>query len=294
MNRPGMPPTRVRQGIEAVRIALRLMRVEKPLCATSFAFLGAWLVAPLHILWSARVLTAAASVGCITAFGFVINDCRDLAVDRIGRAERPLPAGRVTLPAAQALAYGLAAAGLLLGLALGGIPALIAAGAVALSAGYSYRLKGTVVLGNLCVALLVSGVLVFGAVVAAGTTTAVWIAAAITFAFIAAQEVLFTLEDEDVDRAAGLTTTATWLGTARTALLVRALLAVFAVAGLVPWLAGIASNTYAAAFAALSLGPAALLYAWLRVPPSPEHIARAARWSRLLWVTGFIPLSLLK
>jgi geranylgeranylglycerol-phosphate geranylgeranyltransferase len=289
MNRPGMPPTRARQGIEAVRIALRLMRIEKPLCSTSFAFLGAWLVAPLYMLWSARVFTAAACVGCITAFGFVINDCRDLAVDRIGRAERPLPAGRVTLPAAQSLAYGLAAAGLLLGLALGGVPALIAAGAVALSAGYSYRLKGTVVLGNLCVALLVSGVLVFGAVVAAGTTPAVWIAAAITFTFIAAQEILFTLEDEDVDRAAGLTTTATWLGTTRTALL-----AVFAVAGLVPWLAGIASNTYAAAFAGLSLGPAALLYAWLRVPPSPEHIARAARWSRLLWVTGFIPLSLLK
>lgn len=294
MNRPTVPPIRAQKGVEAVRIALRLMRVEKPLCATSYAFLGAWLVAPLHVLWSARVLTAAACVGCITAFGFVINDCRDVAVDTIGRPERPLPAGRVTLSAAQALAYGLAAAGLLLGLALGGIPALIAAGAVALSAWYSYQLKSTVVLGNLCVALLVAGVLVFGAVVAGKTTPAVWIAAAITFSFIAAQEILFTLEDEDIDRAAGLTTTATLLGTTRTARLVRALLAVFAVVGLVPWLVGITSSTYAAAFAALSLGPAALLFWWLRIPPSPVRIARAARWSRLLWVTGFVPLSLLK
>ena len=294
MNNQSVPPIRAQQGIEAMRIALRLMRVEKPLCATSFAFLGAWLVAPLHMLWSARMLTAAACVGCITAFGFVINDCRDVAVDAIGRPERPLPAGRVKLSAAQALAYGLAAAGLLLGLALGSIPAMIAAGAVALSGWYSYQLKGTVLLGNLCVALLVAGVLVFGAVVAGGTTPSVWIAAAITFNFIAAQEVLFTLEDEDVDRAAGLTTTATLLGTTRTAWLVRALLAVFAVVGLVPWLTGIASRTYAAAFAALSIGPAALLYWWLRNPLSPARIARAVRWSRLLWVTGFVPLSLLK
>ena len=85
MNNQSVPPIRAQQGIEAMRIALRLMRVEKPLCATSFAFLGAWLVAPLHMLWSARVFTAAACVGCITAFGFVINDCRDVAVNAIGR-----------------------------------------------------------------------------------------------------------------------------------------------------------------------------------------------------------------
>ena len=294
MKNPTVQPTRARQGIDAVRIALRLMRVEKPLCATLFAFLGAWLVGPLQILWSARMITAAACVGCITAFGFVINDCRDIAVDRIGRPERPLPAGRMTLPAARALAYGLAAAGLLLGLALGGIPTLIAAGAVVFSAWYSYQLKSTMVLGNLCVALLVAGVLVFGAVVAGGTTPTVWIAAAITFSFITAQEILFTLEDEDDDRAAGLTTTATLLGTTRTARLVRALLAVFAVIGLVPWLAGIASAIYAAAFSVLSLGPAALLYWLLRTPLSAARISRAVRWSRLLWITGFVPLSLLK
>jgi len=284
----------MRQSAEAVRVALRLMRIEKPLCATSYTFLGAWLVAPLQMLYSVRVLTAAACVGCITAFGFVINDCRDIAVDRIGRPERPLPAGHIKLSAAYVLAYGLAAAGLMLGLALGGMSAVIAVGALAFSAWYSYQLKGTVVFGNLCVALLVSSVLVFGAVVAGKTTPAVWIAAVITFTYITTQELLFTLEDEAVDRAGGLTTTATRLGTNGTARLVRALLVVFAVFGLLPWLAGIASNTYAAAFVALSLGPAIFLHRWLRIPLSPARIARAVRWSRLIWITGFVPLSLLK
>lgn len=289
-----VPYTIAQRGIEAVRIALRLMRVEKPLCATSFAFLGAWLVAPVQVLWSARVLTAAACVGCITAFGFVINDCRDVAVDAIGRPGRPLPAGQVTLLAAQALAFALAVIGLLLGLTLGGIPALIAAGAVAFSAWYSYQLKGTLVLGNLCVALLVAGVLVFGAVVAGGTTPEVWIAAAITFSFIAAQEIMFTLEDEGMDRAAGLTTTATVLGPTRTARLARALLAVFAAIGIAPWVGGMTSGAYAIAFALASFAPAAVLWWWLRAPVQAVRVARAVQWSRLLWVTGFIPLSLLK
>jgi len=292
----GAPAQRggLRRGLEAVGVALRLMRVTRPLCAALFVFLGAWLVAPAQTLWSARVLVAAACVGCITAFGFVINDCRDVTADALRRPERPLPARQVTLLQAQALAFALAAVGLVLGVALGGLPAAIAAGAVVFSAWYSYQLKDTVVLGNLCVALLVAGVVVFGAVVAGGTTPAVWAAAAITFSYIAAQEIVFTLDDEGTDRAAGLTTTATVLGPARTARLARALLVTFAAIGITPWLSGMTSGTYAIAFGTASLAPAAVLWWWLRAPVDPARVARAVQWSRLIWVTGFVPLSLLK
>lgn len=277
-----------------LRSALRLMRAEKSLFAALFTFLGAWLVAPLPVLWSAPVLAAAACVACITAFGFVVNDCCDLAVDRIGKPGRPLPAGALSLRAATTLAGSLAVAGLAVGATLGPVPALWAAGAVALSAAYSMRLKSTLLLGNATVALLVAGVLVFGALVAGRVMPAVLVAAAIAFSYIVAQEVLFNLEDLDEDGAAGLRTTATRLGRARTAHLVRVLLLVFVAVALAPWLAGTAPASYAAALMVLSLSPAALLWCWLRPPADSGAVARAARWSRLLWLTSFLPLGLLK
>ena len=275
-------------------VLLRLMRVEKPLCATFFAFLGAWLAAPLPVLWSLPMLTAAASVFCITAFGFVINDCCDLKVDSIGRVRRPLPAGQVSPRAAIRWAWGLAATGLILGLLLGAVAGAIAASAVALSGLYSYRLKSTLLVGNATVALLVAAVLVFGAEVAGGPTPAVWIAAVMTASYIVAQEALFTLEDEAVDRAAGLTTTATLLGTARAARLVRALLLLFVAVALAPWLAGAAGADYAVALAAVTLAPTACLWWWLRAPVQMSRISHAVRLSRLVWLTSFLPLALLK
>lgn len=274
--------------------AARLMRVEKPLCATAFVFLGAWLAGPLQGLWAGPVLLGAVCVFFVTAFGFVINDCCDLTVDSIGKPGRPLPAQQASLRVAQAYAWMLAAAGLACGLLLGGTPALFAIGAVALGAAYSYRLKSTLLLGNASVALLVSAVPVFGAVVAGGTTPAVWRAAGITFCYIVAQEALFTLDDEEEDRAAGLRTTATILGTERAGRLVRTLLALFMLVGPLPWVLGDAGAAYLVTLTAVSLVPAAVLWWWARAPIDRARVSRAVRLSRLVWVSSFLPLALLK
>jgi geranylgeranylglycerol-phosphate geranylgeranyltransferase len=279
---------------EVLRVVTRLMRIERPLCATAFTFLGAWLVAPLAALWSLPVLNAAACVFCTTAFGFVINDCCDVEVDTIARPARPLPAGQLPMRTALSCAWGLAAAGAVLALPLGAVPALIVLGALVLSGAYSYRLKRTLLLGNASVALLVAGVLVFGAVVAGELTPSVWTAAAITFCYVIAQEVVFTLEDEAEDRAAGLSTTATILGPARTARLARALLVLFAAIALAPALLGRASAAYVLVLAAVSLVPGALLWWWLRAPLQWPRVARAVRLSRVVWLTSFLPLALLK
>jgi geranylgeranylglycerol-phosphate geranylgeranyltransferase len=284
------PPPRL-----SLRSALRLMRVEKPLCATLFCFLGAWLAAPAAVMTTAPVLVGAASVFCICAFGFIINDWCDLRVDSLGKAHRPLPAGEVSAAAAWRLAWLMAAAGLALGFALGPGPGAIAAGALTLSFLYSWRLKSTLLVGNLSVAIVVAMVLIFGAVVASGGTPAtVWTAAAVTSSYILAQEVLFTLEDETEDRAAGLTTTATILGPARTGWLVRALLLLFGAVALAPWFAGPAGIGYLTTLAALVLLPIAVVWVRLRAPLQARHVAQSVVLSRAVWVTSFVPLALLK
>ena len=66
--------------------------------------------------WGPAALSAGA-LALLIAFGHVMNDLRDVAVDRINHPRRPLAAGRVTRPVAMALCAGLliAAGGLAAG-----------------------------------------------------------------------------------------------------------------------------------------------------------------------------------
>jgi 4-hydroxybenzoate polyprenyltransferase len=170
----------------------------------------------------------------------------------------------------------------------------IASLAIVASALYSLRWKNTLLLGNASVAVVVAAVLPYGALAAGAITPAVWIAALLTGLYVLAQEALFTLEDEATDRAAGLATTATRLGAPRAVRWVRALFAAFAVAALLPWWLGVASDRYALAVAALTVAPTLALIWQLRGPLRPLAVAGAARTSRYVWLTSFVPLVLLR
>jgi len=273
---------------------VELVRPSKPIAASLFTLLGAYLAAPPAQVLSTPALLAASVVLLVTAFGFVVNDCYDLAVDRAGKPCRPIPSGRVSSRWAAGFAGLLALAALALSAGLGWGFAMIALGAVALSWGYSYRLKNTLLLGNAAVAVLVVASLVYGAMAAGAPGAAVWTAAAISFPYIVAQEALFNLEDEDQDRAAGLRTTATRLGADGTARLVRAVLALFIVAALAPVALRLASAAYVMAALVLLVLPAAFFLHTLRAPLSRMAVARAAKLSRLVWAASFVPLGLLK
>jgi geranylgeranylglycerol-phosphate geranylgeranyltransferase len=273
---------------------LELTRPSKPIAAAMYALLGAYLAAPPQEVWVAHAFAAAAVVALITAFGLVINDCCDVAVDSIGKPRRPIPSGRVSLRSARIFAWTLVAIALAISTLLGAGLALFAVAAVGLSAAYSYWLKNTLILGNATVALLVAAVLVYGALTVGNVTGGVWMAAIITFPYMLAQEALFNLEDEEEDRVAGLRTTATQLGTDATATFVRAaLLGVMAIA-LTPWLLGSASAAYLGTLAVCVFAPIAGMIYLLRRPLSRRAVAQAVKLSRLAWVTNFLPLGLLK
>lgn len=276
------------------RALLELTRFERPLAAAMYTLLGAFLGAPENGIPVARVSVAAVVVGMVTAFGFVINDYCDVPVDTIGRPHRPIPSGRVSLRAAAAFAWMLVVLALAISAFLGLRLAIVAAAAVALSAAYSYRLKSTLLLGNAAVALLVAAVLVYGASAAGEITSAVGVAAAITFPYILGQEALFNVEDEEQDREAGLRTTATKLGMERGTRLVRMILWSFVAIALGPWALGQASLSYLLTLTILVLVPTAVMMRFIRPPVSREGIVQAAKWSRLVWLTSFIPLAMLR
>jgi len=274
--------------------AVELVRPCKPVAAALFTLLGAYLAAPPAQVLSAPALIAASVVLLVTAFGFVVNDCHDLAVDRVGKPYRPIPSGRVSSRLAAAFAGLLALAAVALSASLGWRFAVVALGAVALSWGYSSHLKNTLLLGNVAVAVLVVASLVYGAFAAGAPSAAVWMAAAISFPYIVAQEALFNLEDEDQDRVAGLRTTATRLGCNATARLVRAFFGLFILTTMAPVPLGPASAPYVVAALVMLVIPAAFFLYVLREPYSGAAVARVAKLSRLVWAASFLPLGLLK
>lgn len=192
----------------------RLVRLSNSLPASVLVLVGGYLVAGWPL--SLRIWIAALAMWCITAFGYASNDYFDQAEDAINKPDRPLPAGRLSARFAATLSGFLALAALGLSALLGWRELVVALAVLILLTLYNLRLKATAGGGNLLVATLAGGTLVTGAVAGCGFTwgdiTPVLLPAALLTLFIAAREVLKTLEDVAGDRAAGKTTLAVRLG----------------------------------------------------------------------------------
>jgi geranylgeranylglycerol-phosphate geranylgeranyltransferase len=215
---------------------VRLLRLSNSLPASGLVLIGAWLVQGWPL--DPRAWLAAAAMWCITAFGYASNDRFDALEDSIN-PDRPLPAGLVTPAQSIMLAMLLALGGVSFSLPLGNVPTVVALLVLALLTFYNVRLKGTPWVGNLLIALLAGCTLLTGGVAVAGlhvgiirmlTTPAVLLAA-----FVAARELLKTLEDVVGDQAAGKLTIATRLGTRPTLRVIAVLGCVVAGLGAAAW-----------------------------------------------------------
>ena len=197
------------------------LRPQIALQATVYVLLSVYLSGAQVPLLRAETLIAGLVVALTVAFGFVINDCVDCALDRATKPTRPLPSGAVTLGAARGL--GLLTATLVLVSAnfVSEPLRLIAWLNLGLTAAYSLWLKRTVLWGNLAIALLNSSLILFGALAGAGLSPLIWSIASSTFSFSLAQKLLYTVDDLVGDQQAGLVTTAVYCGAARTLWLFR-------------------------------------------------------------------------
>ncbi len=280
--------------MERVVTLLELVRIEKPVATAMYTLVGAYLGSSVPALWAAEVMAAALIVGLITAFAFAINDYCDSALDAISRPNRPIPSGRISRAGARSLAWTLAAAAFLMSLVLSFDLTLFVLGMVVLSAAYSYCLKGTMLLGNSAIALLVAMVLIFGALVAGEITLAVQIGATLTFLYVLGQEILFNIEDDVDDLQAGLRTTANRLGRTRAVRLVQAILIVFIATTVLPWYLALTSIEYLIAVLVLTGLPTTALIILLSRSIAQPVITLTVRLSRVVWISSLVPMVLLK
>jgi 4-hydroxybenzoate polyprenyltransferase len=194
---------------------------------------------------------------------------------------------------ATTLSIALGCMGLGLALTLGPLIALFAAVLIGLSLVYSFLLKGTPLLGNALIGLMVGSIPFFGAISIGHVTIAVVVAGGLAFLLAMALEVLFTLLDERGDRQAELRTTAVRLGHWRTLAVFRGLATAVAVLAAGPWLLGMASSAYILAALACSMLPIAAVVTVLTVRSNEKTIRYCAKAMRVVSYASFLPLVLL-
>ena len=147
---------------------------------------------------AAAMAIAALAAGFIGSGGMVVNDLFDVEIDRINKPQRPLASGAVS-PASASLFYALlTSAGLVLNLFLHPIDQWIAAAAAVLIFLYSYKLKGTPLLGNLVVGGLTGLAFLYGGA-AVGNAGRALVPALFAFLINVGREVIKDMEDVEGD-----------------------------------------------------------------------------------------------
>ena len=294
VTRATTPVTAAANVAERLRCLAQITRLDSCVVAMLYTLLGAHLAAGASQILAPRALHASAVVFLVVAFGFVVNDYRDVVADRHGKPERPIPAGRVTPAAARHLSLVLAGSALLLASWLGPLMLAIALGTVLLSGIYSYYLKGTMLLGNAAMAVLNGSIVLYGALAVGTVPPTVWAAGVLILLYTFSQEILYDVEDEEGDARAGLRTTATGLGRDTALALYRGCALGFVLAALVPWYLGIASERYLYAVAICSVLPTLAVVLMLSIRVDARTIRYAVYLTWYVWFTSVIPIVLLR
>lgn len=222
-----------------------------------------------------------------------VNDVLDAGADAIGKPGRPLPAGRLSAQAAMTAAGVAVMASVGLAAALGGIEALWTAALLAIAFFYSYCAKKIALAGNAAVALCASSPILFGALIAGGSSGPAWAGAGLSFVFMFTYETLKTIADRDADAACGVHTFAVKAGLFPAVFLLRALVALLTLLTVAASAVSSRPAAYLAAVLITFVIPAWSAIAVLGRAESRKNINASIVLMRSAWLLGIIALWLL-
>lgn len=188
-----------------------LYRVSRPLTTLSGALsvvLGGY-VAGTGEWFNVALAVIVTILGSASANAW--NDYLDIEIDRVNQPQRPLPSGQVSPLAVKRFSFTVAVLSVIVAAFINWPAFLIALVANILLFIYSWKLKSTVLIGNLVVALISASSVVFGGVAAGNPSPTLWLFL-IIFVAILGREVLKTLADYDGDLSEGVRTISTVWG----------------------------------------------------------------------------------
>ncbi len=152
-----------------------------------------------------KIILAAFSASLTLSAGNIINDIKDIAIDKVNHPERPLITGKITVSQAKAEYVLLTFIALLLSFFIN-LPAfVIALSATVLLLLYSYYFKMVPILGNLIVSILTGLVFIYGGVVVNNPLAAI-IPAIFAFLINLIREIVKDMQDVEGDLKQGVIT----------------------------------------------------------------------------------------
>lgn len=188
-----------------------LYKLARPFNALSGAlavFLGGYVAGTGEWL---NVALAAVVAFLVTGAGNAWNDYLDIEIDKINQPQRALPAGYVSPRAALILSLVLTAIALAIAAFINLPSFLIVLVFSIILYIYSWKLKSTVLMGNLTVAVTSAMTVIFGGTAAGNVRPTLWLAVIITTAILG-REVLKTIADYEGDLRQQVNTIATVWG----------------------------------------------------------------------------------
>ncbi len=221
----------------------------------------------------------------VLAFGNVVNDIADQDADRLGKARRPLPSGRVTTAQAWWLAGALLAGAIAVTLATVPDQLPLVAAMCVVAAVYTPVLKRVPLLGNAVFAGQCGATLVFGALTVGGVERATIAAALLVAVGILCVEVAKTVEDHVADGLVGIRTVAHLVAPDHHRRLVGGFAAIYVVAWVV--LGASARSPLVFSLAAIPIIPLLAFAASARGAAVPRYIVA----SKCLWPLALVALT---
>lgn len=188
-----------------------LYKLARPFNAFSGAlavFLGGYVAGTGEWL---NVTLAAVVAFLVTGAGNSWNDYLDIEIDKINQPHRALPAGFVSPSAAVGLSIILTVIALVISAFINLPSFLIVLSFSIILYIYSWKLKSTVLMGNLTVAVTSAMTVIFGGTAAGNVRPTLWLAVIITTAILG-REVLKTIADYEGDLRQQVNTIATVWG----------------------------------------------------------------------------------
>jgi len=221
-----------------VATIIGILKLTRPLNAM-LAGVAVWL--GLHLGGAeadmSLIVFGALSAALVAAFANIDNDIADVAIDRVNRPTRPLPASQVTLRQAFLASLIVLAAGLVAA-RFCGKPALAVAGGVAIFLLlYNRWGKRRLLIGNVMIALAGGMPVVFAGIIlepAPGRWKYIWVAYSLGAAFHLVREILKDVQDVEGDEQAGAKTLPVVIGPPLAARMAAGLLVLFSLLALVP------------------------------------------------------------
>lgn len=244
-----------------------------------------------HIL---QVAWSAVSAFCFIAFAQVYNDVVDVQLDAVSKPDRPLPSGAISLRSARLAAWGLAVGSALSGWEAGTTVLVISGCCVLAGMAYSLRLKGTMLLGNMTVALVSSAPFCLAAAVVLQLIPLLILGQCLIFFVILGNEFYKSAEDADGDSKHGIRTIGSAIPPPGIALAISlcwaSLAAIFATS------AFLGATAFATTGSVLVLVPAGIaVIASLRSRLTPLSMAIAGhKWWQRAWMFGLLTLIFLR